>query len=261
MSRSRPKLDTSPIEYDDVVDSPALQGMVSFLQVPPGQLPRLDFTVPGTPESGIPPSRIPVPDAPESPAPPTGSPGVGDPDEGVPDRGVRGTGAFEKARPAVGLPAYPPVLSRPLARVRRATVAQDGHSFGEQALYEALWHHAHPHAAETRIITLGYRRMSELARLTVNNCKANIQALMQKLAVEEVASFTHSQGRTYLIYSEAAILDRRRAKGLTHYIKSRGVMFVDPDTGEPLTARVRAKSGTPFSTTPALTAVPERGTP
>jgi hypothetical protein len=93
--------------------------------------------------------------------------------------------------------------------------------------------------------------MSELARLTVNNSKANIQSLVQKLAVEEVASFTHSQGRTYLIYSDVAIIERRRQAGLTHYIKSRGVAFVDPDTGAPMTARIRDKSGAPFSAIPA----------
>jgi hypothetical protein len=95
--------------------------------------------------------------------------------------------------------------------------------------------------------------MSELARLTVNNCKANILALIQKLAVEEVASFTHSHGRTYLIYNSATILERRRAQGLTHYIKSRGVAFVDPDTGEPLIPRAQAKTGIP------LPGLPEAG--
>ena len=284
MSRSRRKLDTSPIEYDDVVDSPALKGMVSFLEVPPGQLPRLDFTVPPTesPDSGIPLSSeplagLPVTETPVSPTPDPGTPASGIPassdQPGSPSQGapiLRGPAA---SAPQTGIPhsktsesgtpvtavAYPPVLPRPTSRIRRAVLAQDGHSFGEQALYEALWQHAHPHGPDTRIVTIGYRRMSELARLTVNNCKANIQALIQKLAVEEVASFTHSQGRTYLVYSYTAILGRRREAGLTHYIKSRGVAFVDPDTGEPLTVRLRDRSGVPFSGPPVTGAVPEWG--
>jgi hypothetical protein len=239
MSRSRRKLDTSPIEYEDVIDSPALKGMVSFLEVPPGQLPRLDFT---TPETGIPAAGATVAIA----------PGIDTPQSGIAETGPLQTGIPVSGVPGATIPEtiYPPVLSRPLTRIRRATLAQDGHSFGEQALYEALWQHAHPHAADTRIITIGYRRMSELARLTVNNCKANIQALVQKLAVEEVASFTHSHGRTDLMYSCAAILERRRQHGLTHYIKSRGVAFVDPDTGEPLIPSVRHKSGIPCSALP-----------
>jgi hypothetical protein len=129
-------------------------------------------------------------------------------------------------------------------------LAADGHSFGEQALYDALWQHGHPQGADTRLITIGYRRMSDLARLTVNNCKANIQSLIQKLAVEEMATFTHSQGRTYIVYSDAAVVRRRREEGLTHYIKTRGVTFVDPDSGAPLTLRVRDRKGTPISGPP-----------
>src|SRR5437588_9295330 len=58
MSRSRRRLDTSPIEYDEVVDSPALKGMVSFLEVPPGALPKLDFSQPQNPDKGTPDSII-----------------------------------------------------------------------------------------------------------------------------------------------------------------------------------------------------------
>jgi len=283
MSRSRRKLDTSPIEYDDVVDSPALKGMVSFLEIPPGELPRLDFTRPdpGFTQKGIPPTETGESGTPIETAPPL----LIAPDTGGLERGVCETGIPPLSTPPPAIPApdtpeppllvagqwgaapalaYPPVIFRPLLRVRRATLAQDGHSFGEQALYEALWQHAHPRDNDSRIITLGYRRMSELARLTVNNCKANIQALIQKLAVEEVSSFTHSQGRTYLVYTYAAILQRRRDAGLTHYIKSRGVVFVDPDSGAPLTARIRDRSGIPFSGAPLPGSVPEgasQGTP
>ncbi len=254
MSRSRRKLDTSPIEYEDVVDSPALKGMVSFLEIPPGELPKLDFTEPtpkrGTPAAGSPESPVPVTDP--AALQPSGAPPAAAPISEVPVSAAPPIAAAPAASlsPAPPLPSYPPVNARPATRVRRAASAQDGHSFGEQALYDALWQHAHPYAAETRIITIGYRRMAELARLTVNNCKANIQSLIQKLAVEEVASFTHSQGRTYLVYSDAAITQRRREAGLTHYIKSRGVVFVDPDTAEPLTARIRDRSGAPFSALP-----------
>ena len=259
MSRSRRKLDTSPIEYDDVVDSPALKGMVSFLEVPPGELPRLDFTQSGVPQTESSESGTPIPPLPSlyiTPDPDK----TGVPQPLPPQRDIPVPRVPEPTSPV----SWPPVLSRPLARVRRATLAQDGHSFGEQALYDALWQHAHPRDNDSRIITIGYRRMSELARLTVNNCKANIQALIQKLAVEELSSFTHSQGRTYLVYNYSAIIQRRREAGFTHYIKSRGVVFVDPDTGVALTARVRDRSGIPFSGGPSAARLPEgdgQGTP
>ncbi|MGH9376843.1 MAG: hypothetical protein ACRD1J_11885 [Terriglobia bacterium] len=142
-------------------------------------------------------------------------------------------------------------------RVRRAARVQDGHSLGEQALYDALWQAAQPYSADARIIMIGYRRMSELARLTVNNCKANIKALIQKLAVEEAVPFSHSQGTTYVVYNFGAILQRRKSAGLTYYIRSRGVVFVDPDTGSPLTFSTHTTSGTPDKGAQRIPLIPE----
>jgi hypothetical protein len=154
--------------------------------------------------------------------------------------------------------------------MRRAILAQDGHSLGEQALYEALWKTARPYNDRARVITVGYRGMAELVRLTVNNCKANILALANKLAVEEISPYTHSQARTYLIYSFPAILDRRQAAGLTHYIKTRGVVFVDPESGKHLNASAHKRTyrdtvgipeaGIPLPGGPE-TGIPETGVP
>jgi hypothetical protein len=129
-------------------------------------------------------------------------------ESGIPEKGVPDSAnppvADELGTPETGLPetGIPPLSIAPRAlRIRRAILAQDGHSLGEQALYEALWQAARPHSAQARIITIGYRGMAEIARLTVNNCKANIQSLANKLAVEEVSPYTHSHARTYVIYS------------------------------------------------------------
>ena len=166
--------------------------------------------------------------------------------------------------PRVGIPessipiyeAYR-VLQPRAQRIRRATRVQDGHSLGEQALYDSLWQAGHPYSSDARAITIGYRHMSELARLTVNNCKANIRALIQKLAVAELSPFSHAHGTTYLIYNFTAILQRRRTAGFTHCIRSRGVVFVDPNTGSPLTTSTHIKSGTPDSGVSEVLGVPE----
>jgi hypothetical protein len=196
--RSRRKRDTSPIEYDEVVDSPSLKGMVSFLEIPPGQLPRLTFPAPvlelppasrsedpGVPEKGVPSDRH-TSVYKESRAPDTS-------EKGTPQTGPLPS-ALDKAdnQPDVKQCFRPLGLTpKPL---RRAILAQDGHSLGEQALYDALWQHSQPYQnqREARIITIGYRQMAQLARLTVNNCKANILSLIQKLAVRK---FRHSHTR------------------------------------------------------------------
>jgi hypothetical protein len=173
----------------------------------------------------------------------------------IPETGVPETGIPESGTPPLSIAPRTP-------RIRRAILAQDGHSLGEQALYEALWQAARPHSAQARIITIGYRGMTEIARLTANNCKANIQSLTHKLAVEEISSYTHAHARTYLIYSFPAILERRKAAGFTHYIKSRGILFVDPESGNPLTPS-RTHRGRRDTPEPGLppSGIPESGTP
>jgi hypothetical protein len=173
----------------------------------------------------------------------------------IPETGVPETGIPESGTPPLSIAPRTP-------RIRRAILAQDGHSLGEQALYEALWQAARSHSAQARIITMGYRGMAGLARLTVNNCKANIQSLANKLAVEEISSYTHAHARTYLIYSFPAILERRKAAGFTHYIKSRGIVFVDPERGKPLppSRTHRETKGAPEPGLP-LSGIPESGIP
>ncbi len=190
-------------------------------------------------------------------------------ERGIPDQtypeltDVRST-APAIARPAETPPArgapYAPLAASATRFVRRAVLAQDGHSLGEQSLYEALWKNAHPYRDDARILTVGYRQMSGIAQLTVNNCKANIESLTEKLAVEAIGESSHTQGRTYLIHSYQSILQRRRAAGLTHYLKTRGVVFVDPDTGAPLTDRKRTRGTLPLSTSPLQTS-PETTAP
>lgn len=274
MARVRPKLDLTPITYEEVVESSALKGMVSFLEVAPGGLPVLDFSGPARPfpppqvkplvpsNQGLPEKSTPVTTrlsgaleigVPEVDIELTaGIPVKGIPVSGAVVSGIAFKGALDTALPVPGSFSF----KRSAVRIRKATLAQDGHSYGEQALYDALWRHAHPaHGKPTgRMITIGYRGMAEIASLTVNNSKLNIRALEAKLAVESVAGFSHTHGRTYLIFSYEGILQRRRESGLTHYVKNRGVQFVDPDTGSPLVSRFIPKHS-------MEEAVPETGIP
>ncbi len=148
---------------------------------------------------------------------------------------VQGTPVPEKdGAPAPGIP----VMMRPLAgialggrQIRQAMSAEDGHSFGEQAVYAALWAAAQSGTPAYRILTIGYRALSHACRLTVNNCKANLHNLIRKLAIEEAGKHSYTQAKTYRVYSPEAIMERRAAAGLVYYVRSRGVTFVNPKTG------------------------------
>ena len=124
-------------------------------------------------------------------------------------------------------------------KVRRAMVAQDGHSSGEQLLYQSLWNAANVETPETRLISIGYNGMSALCKLDKSNCKKNIQNLVEKLSVQITATFqsASSTGTTYRIFSYREILRRREAAGLVWVIRTSGVRFVSPVGKSPIPPR------------------------
>ncbi len=283
--RHKPKFKLESIHVDELLNAAGMSGFLGVLEPPKAAAPHLEKlalemleeiaaapTVPdryqvvkeapvetGTPETGTPQTAIPGTSTPDSSLPPqnqvsrtvysSGTPETGTPHLPVPVSGVPVLGA------PVSTGSLPPPLILRRRTIRQAVLVQDGHSLGEQRIYETLWDNAHPYGDQTRIITVGYRTLSQLSGLTVNNCKANIQALIQKLAIEEHLAHSAVQGTTYIVYSYNTILRRRRSAGLTHYVKTRGVLFVDPATGEPFT-----KSGIPESGTPHLQeGIPESG--
>jgi hypothetical protein len=127
----------------------------------------------------------------------------------------------------------PVALAGHRLRIQQCAASHDGHSLGEEVLYQALWKAAHPESAETATIRIGWRGMSQLCRMTPKNCKINTRRLMRKLALEVLSPYNtpESIGTTYRIYSDQAILQRRRAAGMEWVVRSRGVEFVDPITG------------------------------
>ena len=115
-------------------------------------------------------------------------------------------------------------------KVRRAIVAQDGHSSGEQLLYQVLWNAGSAETPETRLLSIGYSGMSALCKLEKSNCKKNVQGLIQKLAVEitEPHQSVSSTGTTYRIFSYKEILRRREAASMVWVVRTSGVRFVNP---------------------------------
>jgi len=132
----------------------------------------------------------------------------------------------------------PGVVTTARLRIRRCLAAHDGHSLGEEVLYQALWKAAATESGETRTIVIGWRGMSQLCRMTPKNCKINTQRLIRKLALEVLSPYNtpESIGTTYRVYSSDAILRRRQDAGLEWVVRSRGVEFVDPATGLPHSA-------------------------
>ncbi len=140
-----------------------------------------------------------------------------------------------------GAPFLPAGLQpfRAKPRVTSATRVEHGHSLGEDRLYKTLYHESALYSGEVRIIQIGFKSMSRLTQMTVNNCRANTLSLIHKLALEEVRERTDTSAAVYLVYDMKTILKRRKEAGLTHVIRSRGVVFVDENTGREITPKAK----------------------
>jgi len=212
-----------PITPDEVMGSPALQGFDTFLRyrstgdqdarngrVGESETTEQTDTDPATakPIGESPRIKLPI---------------------GVLPSGVKSLGE---------LPVSPDAVIaefRPGPKIRHAVKAQDGHSTGEQAVYQALWNAANMETPETRLIRIGYGGLQSLCGLDKTNCKDNIQSLIRKLAVEVVSPFSvqRNQGNVYRVYAANAILKRRKAAGMEWVIRNKGVRFVSqPNEGE-----------------------------
>ena len=274
-SRSRRKHKLEPISLEELANTTGMSGFVSFLtrdQTVP--VPVLDTLVPAeeilisapaTETSALewtaPASSASVSTAPERSAlgsellqengtetrpsaPVTSAVETSALESGAPDTGAPGSSEPETSAPVFGFPRR--------IRIREAVTVQDGHSLGEQAVYDAMYRAGKPYQGDSRILTIGLRTLAELARMTYPNCKANVRSLVAKLAIDERPGFSYTAGRTYIVYSFREILRSRIAAGLTHVIRSRGVTFVDPATGKPMAQSSALDSSAPAAGAPRL---------
>ena len=252
--RSKRKPAMEPLGWDEIVSQPGMGGYLSFLNGPV-PLPHLQsvppevHTDPGVVSASGSGPDIVVADAdvistavakttpevvttlgrPEVPPQAKSLPHSTTPEVDLPADVCMGPGIMT-APVVVSTPVF---QAAPRLRIRKCATAQDGHSLGEEVLYQALWKAASAETTETRTIVIGWRGMSQLCRMTPKNCKINTQRLIRKCAVEVLSPYNtpESIGTTYRLYSDDAILRRRRERGLEWVVRSRGVEFVDPATG------------------------------
>jgi hypothetical protein len=224
-SKRRPAME--PLGWDEIVSQPGMGGYLSFLNGPV-PLPHLQgsasvsvldpVVVSGTLVNTNPEVLL-VPAIEPDPAP---APTIAPASEIAPAPTIT---------PEVDSIAV--ASAAPRLRIRKCSATHDGHSLGEEVLYQALWKASQPETAGARTIVIGWRGMSQLCRMTPKNCKINTQRLIRKLALEVLSPYNtpESIGTTYRVYSDQAILQRRREAGLEWVVRSRGVEFVNPTTG------------------------------
>lgn len=146
------------------------------------------------------------------------------------------TSGVETSPEIASLIYTPAVVSVPLvpgigrSKIRKCVLAQDGHSLGEEAIYQILWRSGTPETADpngARVISIGAADIGMRANMAKKNVRQNISRLYEKLAIEIIEDFetVSSKPRRYRVYSSKQILERRRAAGLEYVLRNKGVVF------------------------------------
>jgi hypothetical protein len=192
---------------------------------------------------------------------------------GMSSPGVLSEGEFTASDGREDLPPDPLCPDSPLARTpvgslglpfsnqpkaRRARTAQDGHSEGEERIYELLWRAGKAETADDdrRLVRASQAQLAVSARMDISNVRRNTRSLCDKLALEEIAPATRSgQATLYRVHSYRSILERRRAAGMEWVVKGRGVRFVPPP------AEAEAPGELPPGTSPLLNNPPPGNLP
>jgi len=201
-----------PISYDELLGNAGMSGFVSFLDLPTPPAPR-DSTVETGKHTGT-----------------------------VEDTSARNSATEEQSYTVPNQPPkeigtvqdwyvhYVGISSGQMRRERiyRARTSEEGHSFAEQAVYEALWSAATPETATPeapRTLRIGYDRLARLTRLSWVSVKANLRKLEAKLAIQTIAGENSAtrEGKAYRIFSPDEILNRREQAGLLWVRRTRGV--------------------------------------
>lgn len=283
----RHKLDHSIIDFDEIGDFPALQGLKETIRQF-GSVPETAFnSKPNTPQAEA-----------ASNAPKRGTPAWGTTVQGPLVQGTTAKGSLgspsqdysERDAPhdrdicmqggtaliqqpvtdltalaALGLCPDPPAL-------KPATLAQHAHTQNEELLYGKMWGKGSPLPGQPcRILTAGIKKLAALIGLSKpDNCRNNLQGLIEKLAIDDLGVAPNPNlGHVYRIWDQSAILQRRRERGLTHYYRlRRAVYLVNPETvttGVPLCGVPYAsvpQSGGPHQSDPAIeNREPQTGVP
>ncbi len=139
----------------------------------------------------------------------------------------RGPGYENIPDPKTVSPGTP---GRGRSKVRRCVLAQDGHSLGEEAIYQVMWRGGRPESQDlnaSRTIRIGAADIGFKVNMAKKNVRQNVSRLFDKLALEILEDFEtmSSQPRLYRIFSYKQILERRRAVGMEFVLRNKGVVF------------------------------------
>jgi hypothetical protein len=242
------------IEYDELLESSSMSGLVSFLtDIPlrPDGIPTTPSVTPGTPNGGA--TGIPSDLTQSTGIPIASGASIGirseQPPVVAPIKDMASIGIPSEHRDSTGIPKMrlTELIAARHLRPARTRIAQDGHSPNEQAIYEALWNvgnfiPGHPWKA----VQIGYGDLARRARVSRNSAIRLLASLEKKMAIR-LDGNTTQQGSCYTVYDFKTILESRERAGLFFAVRDRNAVHLLTEQ-EVLEAH-RVSMGIPAETT------------
>ena len=231
MSRQSAKFKTDDlINYDELLESSSMSGLVSFLtDIPSGPLELYKDPLP--PFAGS--IGIPIEPANSSVVPQIET-GVSNPVPAVDSLGIPIDSAVSPGIPVVSdcLPDIPALRLTQLIAARhlrpiRTQIAQDGHSPNEQAVYWALWNTGKPIEGKlSRSVQIGYGDLGRKAGVSRNSAIRLLSSLEKKMSIQRLEGNTTQQGTCYIVYDFKTILESREKLGLLFAVRDRNAVHL-----------------------------------
>jgi hypothetical protein len=128
-----------------------------------------------------------------------------------------------------------PARRKNAPKVREIIWVQDGHSRGEQAVYDAMWSAGTQSGQDRRFARLGYRDISDrCGGMDPSNVRKNVHSLIKKRTVDVAEKHSEGKCQAYWVYGFKEVLRRWREDGYTHVIRGKGAQRLKgrPPVGE-----------------------------
>ncbi len=119
------------------------------------------------------------------------------------------------------------VASR-IPKVHLCRTVQEGHSPSEHAIYMMLWSIGAAAGNDARIVQVSLTRLAARVGMTIKNLQLMLRRLEEKktIALAKQFSYATKAANAYYVYSQEAVLQRRKDAGLQYAIRNKGVQFI-----------------------------------
>jgi hypothetical protein len=126
------------------------------------------------------------------------------------------------------LPEPKVFLYRSKKRLFRLRRPADGHTDGEDRLYQFMWENGEPHASGVRVYSGSMTSLARALGRDDRNTRPLVESLIRKLSIQIARDqdFRTGSPRMYFVFDPGQITARRQKAGLEWALKNKGIQLL-----------------------------------